>query len=514
MTRQTATSLRPRAEDARAVLLVWSVEEEDRAGRLLPLDSRSRATREALGDDADSKPELWLPARARCLLGELASSFPASESLLRHGDPAVGWTAPAVVGAFVLGLATNGTLLTERPINVMAPPLLGLVAWNVVVCLLALVRPLLLARLPAVPAQAGGKVNPWIRAFFERFVRRLPEALFGGGRRGGSSGEGGAGDGHAVETAAARRFLGAWLGAGSPLATARIRRLLHLGARAAVAGALFGLYVRGIAFEYRAVWESTFLDVSSADLLLGTVLAPAAWALGSEVPSVQALAAPDGANAGPWIHLWAMTALLFVGLPRLGLISWESLALARHARRLEIEVPAAYLRRLRASASTATHDVQVLPYSHRPAEPSARALRGLLLDLVGARARIRLAEPLAYGAELPGAFPGRLRAVLFSLVHTPEVEVHGDLLRHLRQERVDGQGLLVLVDEAAFRRRSGEKGESLEERLESRRRAWRRVVADAGLEPTFVDSSDPGSGDLERLAAGVWPAETRFAEGA
>ena len=48
--------------------------------------------------------------------------------------------------------------------------------------------------------------------------------------------------------------------AARPLLLLRATRLLHVCAAAVGLGLVVGLYLRGIAFEYRAGWESTFLD--------------------------------------------------------------------------------------------------------------------------------------------------------------------------------------------------------------------------------------------------------------
>ena len=71
---------------------------------------------------------------------------------------------------------------------------------------------------------------------------------------------------------------------------ARAARVLHLAAALFAIGALAGLYVRGLVFEYRVGWESTFLDAPAVrDPSL--FLSPAAQLIGVPFPSVDQIAA-------------------------------------------------------------------------------------------------------------------------------------------------------------------------------------------------------------------------------
>ena len=107
---------------------------------------------------------------------------------------------------------------------------------------------------------------------------------------------------------------------------ARAARVLHLAAALFALGAVAGLYVRGLVFEYRAGWESTFLDAPAVHALLSFFLSPAAQLIGASFPSVDQIAAlrftngaPGNANAALWIHLYAITVGVIVIVPRLAL---------------------------------------------------------------------------------------------------------------------------------------------------------------------------------------------------
>ncbi len=478
-------------DDAQAVALVRAVEDGDRTGKLLPLAERRAATADALGSssrgDADLGP--WLAARARRLAATLERQHPFLGRFRRFTSPARGLLVPALAVAFGLGLATNA-LGPEKRINVLAVPLLGLIVWNLAVLALTAAR----AALPLDLGSGAPRFVAWLEAMARRLIDRLPRRDL-------------AGDEHDRLRQALGRYLAGWLPAVAPLAAARGRRLLHASSLVLILGAVAGMYLRGVAFQYQATWESTFLSAGAIDAFLGTVLAPAAWLLGAGVPRAAAIEGLPG-DAAPWIHLWAVTAALFVGLPRLALAAFFSLRCARRRRRLEVPVPAGYLRRLLASVDTSERRLEVVPFSVRLPAPALEVLKQLLYDLFGPRSEIRVRPVLDYGFEPERLTPGdsRLRLVLFGLAQTPEVEVHGELLRRLRDDLPDGQALLAMVEGSAYRRRL-ETGGRGAERLAERRRAWDRVARDAGLEAVHVEL--PGSGDdddvLARMLAAAWP---------
>src|SRR5690606_26956090 len=89
----------------------------------------------------------------------------------------------------------------------------------------------------------------------------------------------------------AHRFAAAWTQATGPLTAARLARTLHLAAATLAFGAIIGLYLRGLVFEYRAGWASTFLDPGQVGALLKLVFGPAALLTGIELPDAARLAA-------------------------------------------------------------------------------------------------------------------------------------------------------------------------------------------------------------------------------
>jgi hypothetical protein len=501
-----------RERDAQAVLLVRAVEEADTAGTVLPEHERVAATSRALDGMvveqlAARQREEVLGRRARTLLDKLEQRHPLLQRILASIRAGAAPTVVACAVALALGLATN-LLGPHKKINLLAAPLLGLLAWNLLVYL---AMPLTYAvRVVAKRGGAGslsrrGPIVAWlsgllvarpsgslVRRITERDDRSTPAAVFAD---------------------ALIEFFAGWRRAAGPLLAARTRRMLHLAALAMVAGAVGGVYLRGIAFEYRVTWESTLLDAQAVQALLGVVLGPAALLLGVSIPNVAPLQAPGSGNAAIWIHLYATTAVLLVGLPRAALAAMEGW----RARRLAADIPLAldegYVRRLLAGWRGEALQIAAVPYSVELEARAAEKLRGLLHGFFGARSHVELHESTPYGAEIDAALPGgeqggieprrRCRVVLFNLAQTPESEVQGQFLRRLKlQAQEHDEDLLVLVDSSRYR-----ASVSSAQRWRERMNAWREVAAHAGLDAVEVDLSrgdEVAQEMLNALAGALW----------
>lgn len=455
-------------EDAAQTLaLVRAVEESDRDGTVLPFARRREATVTARAETGDD----WPARRAAALLPAVTERWGFVPRLLRLTHPGRGLAVPAVAAALLLGMATNA-LGPDRRIHVLALPLAGLLAWNVAVLLALAAR-----RAWPIGGFAWRDSGRWLVRLTHHACRRWVDLLPAGGT---------------AEPDLVRRVLAAylrdWLAAVAPLSGARIRRLLHLASLAVLAGAVGGMYVRGLVFAYRATWESTFAGAETVERVLAILLGPASALTGIDIPAAEPIRAVDatspGGGAAPWIHLWAVTAALFAGIPRAVLAAAEGLRVARLSRKLPVEVPGVYLQRLLASASTEVRRVDVVPYSYRLPAVLCDALRARLMDVYGGRADVRVSSPVEYGhgAEGVGA-SGHAAVVVFNLAQTPEAEVHGAFLSALAGEA--GRDLYVLLDSSAFRERA--PGETGETRLRARRSAWDRVVSAAGLDAIHLD---------------------------
>lgn len=497
-----------RERDLRRVLLIKAIEEADREGTIIAPADREAAARDAARslrgfdrtktiETADGRlaagAERLLAARAARLARQVAVRHPFVETVLQtaSGAAAVGWLM--ILLSLIAGFSLS-SLEGGRRIDILAPPLLGLVLWNLLVYVLAAAR-LLRGRAPRA-SFAGLLVNTASKRA-KRFIARsaafnttLAEGLY--------------------------RFAEEWTRAARPLLVARALRLLHLCAAAVCIGLLAGLYLRGMVLDYRAGWESTFLDAGQVRTLLAFVYAPASALVGVPIPGEEHIAAirmvggQGGETAAAWIHLLAATGLLFIVLPRVVL----ALALTGDIARQSLRAPlptslATYFRSAFGSVDGGPLGGRawVLPYAYEPAPQVVANLRELLPAAFGKtlEAEVRAAVPYGQEDDIQASLKpatGRepdLVVLLFNLAATPEEENHGVALAGVRDwlERFRaGAQLLVVVDEGPYVTRMA----AADRRLAERRELWRAFVAARGLEACFVDLSRnaPAEGVADR----------------
>ena len=467
--------------DARTVLFVRALETEASPG--WSDEDAAWASREAaraLGERA--APAALIAERARLAYARMVERRPAWRGL----HAASGWRAWASAAlpllAFAAGLATDAIGSSGR-INLLAPPLFGLLLWN-----LAVYAVLAVGSLRAALRSGGTDRAHPLRDALGRALRWSTRHL---GR-------------HAdIPAPAGARFAEAWLAAGHRLHAARIGALLHAGAALFAAGLLASLYLRGIAFEYRAGWDSTFLSAQAVRRVLSIALWPALALSGTSLPDAQQLAAlrlsaGPGENAARWIHLYALSAAFLVLLPRALLAAWAAWRARRLAAHIELPLHESYFQRLLRAQRGATIVVQVLPCNYRLPGERASALAAALERELGAPVDLRLAPALPLGAEddpahWPAVVAGALPVALFALTATPEAESQGAFLRQFAAWQAPGTTAVLLIDESGFRARF--RGSDGSRRLEQRRDSWRRWLREQGIAqpPVFVDLAPSGA---------------------
>jgi hypothetical protein len=287
----------------------------------------------------------WFARRARWLLEHpLATYLP----LLRVRDlfaPGVLW---GVGLPFAVGLSSNA-LGPREQIHVVYNPIVLLVAWNLIayagLVVLALRGP---PRLELPTVRAPDVRAPDVRVSAPRgglafrLIRRGAAGLWLRALRASAA----AREEGRAWVAVGGRFFELWERAARPWFALRTRRILHGAALGLGLGAIAGMYVRGLFFEYEMVWRSTFVrEPEAVARALGWLLAPASALLGRPAPGVPdavALLAPEGVAAAPWIHGLAVTALLVVVVPRALLALHASWRLRRIGPRLALGLDGAY----------------------------------------------------------------------------------------------------------------------------------------------------------------------------
>ena len=336
-------------DEARRVLLLQAVETTTAAapapGRVpsgpWAADDRHWATQQAVATvGEDASPEGFVVARAVIAMQRLLPRDSAAQRWLSRR----GWHPAWVVLALLLGLVA-GVLADQlgppQRVNLLAPAVWVVVVWNLVVYVVMW-----------VPLPTGG-VRLW---------------LAGLGLRG--PGGGGA-------PAAAGAL---WAEHAASLMTHRAALVLHSAAAALAMGLVAGLYLRGLVLDYRAGWQSTFLDAAGVQQVLGWLLAPASALTGIAVPDIAPLRLAPGADASataaPWIHLYAATLALAVIVPRCVLALWAAGRASAQARRFPLALDTPYFEGLHPLMRPGRSNVLCLLWL-APAEATPPALFGM-----------------------------------------------------------------------------------------------------------------------------------------
>ncbi len=482
------------------VIAVRAIETQDRARDVWSDADRawaSRAAAEVVGEKAAAKT--FVARRASLALERFAERDRLFLAAVR-GMQWHAWHGWAVIlGAFVLGLVIDRMSGSQR-IDLLAPPVLGLIAWN-----LAIYFVLLTSRLSRI-----GK--PSVSSPFRTLMMRLV-GMTRWRKAYRSMSPGSTGSNDTVTAASIRNLVGAWSVLAKPLYAARIRRILHLAAAALALGVILGLYARGLAFEYRASWESTFLNAPTVHALLATILAPGAWLSGIPMPDaahIQSIRSPSSENAAVWIHLFASTLLLIVLLPRMALASAAGYVEWKLARDFPVTLEESYFQHLLRGFHAEAVRVRVVPFSYTLPEAAQTGLELIVARAFGGGASLMLEPPVSWGDDehtvqrMATGGQGPVIA-LFNLTATPEDDVHGEFLKSLKSHIGVGHTLIAVVDESAFQARWPDD----DMRIKKRRGAWRDWLASHQLVVVFVNLATP---DLQAadsaIAAALDASET------
>ena len=494
--------------EARKILLVQELDRTDLDGDLLSAEEKRSASIRCTDSWSPGPQEAvrlapsslqFLRHRSIDILHLLNKGHPdlVREAQWRH-EP-LRWGPLFLVAAVLTGFLM-ARLGPGREFNLMALPVLLILVWNFVVVIGAVASWFRPGRQPG----QGGPVGlcAWLTAF--------------GADKGGAvpTREGSEPDPVATTK---ERFLAEFRERDRqllrPWRRARVAAFLHTAAAALALAGVAGLYHRGWAVEYRAVWESTLLGVDGARTFFGGLFRPAATIFNLPLPLDQlpAMQAGPGREAQPtpalpWLHLYAGTLVLFAVLPRVLLALAEVLRIRRAFSRAVLPPDILdHLRQLAQDLSGQPSVVVVLPYGYDPAPRMRDEVRSLLHELRGLRVAIQYRGPIRYGDEEPCIyFDGEEAAatvLLMNMASTPEDETHGFLVRGLRERRLlaqAGGSLLVLVDAGPFVERLQDLPE-FERRLEQRSQVWRETIERAGLRPVFLNL--PGQGRADTVAA-------------
>ncbi len=432
----------------------------------------SSEARRAVGEGGErTKAEAFVVKRAQLAQKRLAAHYAAWRAPLQDGTGPRLWRwllllLAAAVAAYIVG----DVLGASGRINLLAPPVLALLLWNLIVYV-------------ALLFAAGRGPSAWMARAIEDARTRFSAR------------------GKAAPLVAARaRFAAEWAVATSGVQQARVAAVMHAAAALLAILVIASMYVFGVAFDYRAGWDSTWLDAEQVQRTLALVFTPATALSGIAVPPIDEMAklrfaeGSAGESAARWIHLYAITLALFVVAPRLLMAAGSAWRVRRAAAKLRLPLDESYFRALLRDGPATARPVTVLPYSYTLSAAQVKLLPKALIGAIGPGAQPRIKPMLALGSEdeLP---PAALEdadadvAALFAATATPERETHGAFVSAVAKAVGGRATLSVLIDESVLRQRTGNASDA-ELRMTQRRAAWQRMLHDLSLPaPRFIDLS-------------------------
>ncbi len=305
------STLRIDTASALQLVLVQAIEEVDTSGKLISEIERDQIEREALAasrtpSGADLDVASYLQQRARRVLAAVENRNPQLAAL-QHPEPWRRWALWAVpLAACLLGAAID-RIDNPQSVNMLSPPLLGVLFWNLAMYVVLLAAVFLPQRW-----QGQGTL-----AVVQRWISGVP----GNGRRTGR-----------LRTDVTARFHQQWLQATGRQQLLWSRQLLHLTAAGWALGMAVSIVLGGLVRQYRVGWESTLLDLGQVHAFLSVLFAPVVALLpfeGFTTADLQRMAFSSGAaidvgEARRWVWMYLALLFLLVVVPRVVLAAWAA----------------------------------------------------------------------------------------------------------------------------------------------------------------------------------------------
>ena len=488
--------------EAQKVLFIKEIEEGDPTGKVLPRAERLVATSKALLPEpmtSDNKPayykikeETFFVRRAELLIQTLKDCHPDAHIDI-NPIQWKGWiTTILYTFTFFAGFIANEFDSGKR-LNLLAFPITIMLLWSLIVYGL---NGFMFIRSRFTNGTAVTNNNSIIKSLLSQAVRILKREIAPPT------------DWGYTLNRCLQNFYHKWLQLSTVIYKNHATRVMHICSVLFVAGVIGGMYLRGLETEYNAGWESTFLRPESVLWFLRIILGPASIITGVKLPALEEIEAIHwgdgiiGENAAVWIHLFATTSILFIIIPRC--------FLAFNAFRREIHLRAnfpistetdSYFRNMLKVRDGKKERICVVPYSIELSNQQTVVLKSLIEQIYGNKSEIEFRKIVHYGGEdefldevgIPEEVSVDCLFVIFNLSSVPEEEIHGVLINRLENILIQSDSdrqLIVIIDESHFVSRFANQS-NVQERLQSRREVWERMITGRKTKPLFIDLYNP-----------------------
>ena len=298
---------------------------EENSTKLFTHMAVSSANISAIGAKSD---EEFIAKRANYLFKLLPSSVKLVANVNRFPG---NWVKLALFTTFVIGLLSN-YLGPSKLIHVVYNPLTILLVWTILIYLIMILKSFWKIRLPKTDFKPKQVFNDQIPESDDDKKKKnkssnfLLDWVIGGIVKGIIQLRSKFVDNSTKVTVLKKIIPAFWISykevAGRTLIL-RFKSLMNVSAVGLLIGALAGVYLRGLIFNYNIIWQSTFVsNPETIRLILNVLFGPANLIIDGQWVSmemVKSLLNPEGTLADQWIHKMALTTMLFIFIPRTAL---------------------------------------------------------------------------------------------------------------------------------------------------------------------------------------------------
>lgn len=473
--------------DARDVLFAEALEKKAAVEGRWSSPDRDAATRDAkrlAGEHAALKR--FLPLRARLVAARLHEDPAGAFGTALFHRAALALTVLLGLAAFVSGMLTDRLATEGARINLLSPPLLLLVLWNIAVYLLILLKPLL-----------PGRISSHLLPLRECLSKALLRAA-----------------------GASAAFIEARSAIFMPQCRWLVARALHIAAILFAVGLLAGMAVRGIGTAYHVGWESTWLagNPQAVHAVLSAIYGHLPFC--GPIPDAATVAAlafdagnASSADAAPWLLRLMCLLSLAIILPRLLLVLKSAFGLAASRRRVRIGLESPYYRAILSTSEVPAARTVLIVDSTESLEslPSCwQTFKARLQSEQPESGDVELLAESAWNGTMSELLAGLKPAVLYRMLlvfdpaATPEAEVHGAMMEAAASWCASRQSPAptVILDlsriHARFGRASAAAG--------SRTALWQTFAAERGLQTLAADMTRAEDADRLRTILAGRPA--------
>lgn len=358
-----STTLRLDEASARQLVLVRAIDEADADGSLLGSVERERLEQEALDASREAAAAGgldragYLRERSRRLLAAVEQRQPQLAGL-QQAEPWRRWLAWLLpLAACLLGAAFDRIENPQR-VNMLSPPLLAVLLWNVLAYVVLVVAWFLPRQWPA----------PSLLALLQQWLARAPR-LGARPRR--------------LRRDVLGRFQLHWLRATGAQQVAWGKQVLHTTAAGWAVGLGLSIVLGGLVRQYRVGWESTLLELHQVHTFLSVLFAPVVAVLplqGFSIEQLQRMEFGSGAAIGVgearhWVALYLGLLAVVVAVPRGVLAAWAAWRARRLSAAVAIDLRDPYFVQVLARVSPARVTVGVLAYDEEARGVLMHAMR-------------------------------------------------------------------------------------------------------------------------------------------